>query len=206
MYKIFFLSILLSLNSCIEFKSDYPETTFYTLSQENINNDLPSFDASILIKDIKLSSWINLDYLMEYKDNNIIERYYYHKWNNNLQSQIQNLIKNRLILQENFKNGLVHFSSTGKANYVIEIDVLDLKANTSVLEDIAYINANVKVYSNFTIEKYHNELSKVQLILNKNYEFSENRKNDKIADIPLYFSNLIAKLIDNILIDIKSKK
>lgn len=196
MYKSIFIILSLSLFSCIEFKSDYPETTYYKLSEEDINLETPKFDGGILIKDISLPTWVNIDYLTEYKENNIIERYYYHKWSNNLKSQVHNLIKNRLISQNNFSKGVVNFSSKNVAKYILEIDILDLVANDEDNGNLAYIKSNIKVYSN-------NNSVKEDLLLNKVYKFEIERSDDELNSIPLDYGILLAKLTDTFLNDMK---
>jgi|GEM_PF-3097984 len=196
MYKSIFIILSLSLFSCIEFKSDYPETTYYKLSEEDINLDTPKFGGGILIKDINLPTWVNIDYLTEYKENNIIERYYYHKWSNNLKLQVHNLIKNRIITQNNFKKGVLNFSSKNVARYILEIDILDLVANDEDNGNMVEIKSNVKVFLN-------NNSVNENILFNKVYKFEIERSDDELTSIPLDYSILIAKLTDAFLMDMK---
>ncbi len=202
MKKIYLCLFLLPmLYGCISLKSEYPEISYYRLSQEPIKiNNSGNIDGTLQIRNFSSSDQLNIDNIMVILDEDKVQNYYYHRWVSAPADLVTDFIIERINNAKLFNGGVIKPNSLVIPDYILEGHLLDM---------IAHNTKDLESDTNFIIISYQISLIKKEplkternVLLNKLYTISVPRKNNEVASIAPAFSRGMSELSDMMLNDI----
>src|SRR3989339_987971 len=202
MKKIYLCLFLLPLlYGCISLKSEYPEISYYRLSQEPINiNNGGGITGTLQIRNFSSSDQLNTEHIMAIWDETKIQNYYYHRWVSAPAELVTDFIIERMNNAKLFNGGVIKPNSLVIPDYILEGHLLDM---------IAHNTRDRELDTNFIIISYQISLIKKEplkternVLLNKLYTISVPRKNNEVSTVAPAFSRGMSKLSDKMLNDI----
>ena len=189
------LIILITLQSCIklDFKNEYIEVDYYTLSQAEFKTvkDV-KIDKSVMIRNFTIATEFDTEYLFEKKGENEIEIYHYHRWLDLPAPLFTDYLTKRFINSETFSS-VLKSGSFAIPDLIIEAHIVEFGGYQINKQSYSFIKMNINVLKNN---------SKKDVLLSKMYEHIEPRKNKKASSIPEAMSLGISEISDKLIIDI----
>lgn len=194
------LFLLPLLNGCISFKSEYPETSYYRLSQEPIKiNNSGGIAGTLQIRNFSSSDQLNTEHIMAILDEERVQNYYYHRWVSAPAELVTDFIIERINNAKLF-NGVVKSNSLIIPDYILEGHIIDM---------IAHNTKERKPDTNYVIISYQISLIRKEplkternVLLNKLYTISIPRKNNEVTSVAPAFSHGMSELSDKMINDI----
>lgn len=202
MKKIYLCLFLMPvLYGCISLKSEYPEISYYRLSQEPIKiNNSGNIAGTLQIRNFSSSDQLNTENIMAFWDEVKVQNYYYHRWVSAPADLVTDFIIERMNNAKLFNGGVIKPNSLVIPDYILEGHLLDMIAhNTRDREpDTNFINISYQI----SLIKKEPLKTERNVLLNKLYTISVPRKNNEVSSVAPAFSHGMSELTDKMLNDI----
>lgn len=197
--------ILVSVNSCINIKSDYPQIQYYRLNQEPTKlKNIGKIEGSLQVRAITISEEFKYDNLLALWDSSYIQMYYYHRWIANPDALVTDFIINRLNNLNVFKNGVLNSSSIAVPDYILEGQIIDWTVYSSNKGISGQYTNSVSFAIRINIVKRDSLGSIRNNIINKVYSIRIPRPNTNVQSIAPAFSSAVSSVTDMIIMDIQT--
>lgn len=196
MRYLVFLIILISIQSCVQldFKNEYIEVDYYTLNQpdlESVKNI--KVDKSLMIRNFTVASEFDTEYLFEKIGEYDIEIYQYHRWLELPAPLFTDYVTKRIVNSETFSS-VLQSGSFAIPDLIIEAHILEIGGYQVDKDSYSIVKMNVNVLKNNP---------KKDVLFSKMYEQIHLRNNNKASSIPEAISIGIAKITDQLILDIQ---
>lgn len=188
-------SIGLGLSGC-GLRTEYPEIHFYKLNSypESKIKESAVFDASLLIRDVMVSTGDETDQIMTTNEDGSIKKYYYHRWVSDIPSLISDFFRERYTKFGLFKGGISKSASAIIPDYILEITVLDFKSqNTS--KGAPYVEVTV---SATVLAHPRGDAKPIEKLFTKSFSAREFRHSSEANAIAPAFSKALNVIADDI--------
>lgn len=189
------LSVGLGLSGC-GLRTEYPDIHFYKLNSypESKIKESAVFNASLLIRDVMVSTGDETDQIMTTNEDGSIKKYYYHRWISDIPSLLSDFFRERYTKFGLFKGGISKSASAIIPDYILEITVLDFKSqNTS--KGAPYVE--VTVTATFLAHP-RDEVKPIEKLFTKTFSAQEFRQNTDANAIAPAFSKALNVIADEI--------
>ena len=150
-YKITFFKILtiifvtITLTSCINIKSDYPEIAYYEIDVPNVNVSKIKIQNTLMIRDFKAPFLSSPRIFMVEKSTGNYEKLFYYRWANNFDILFNGVLLNYLSKSEAFIGGVVTSYSSLIPAYTLEGEILNLRIFDDNEKNKSFAELSVKV-------------------------------------------------------------
>lgn len=193
--KLFFiLCALFLVISCVNIKKEYPQITYYGLQQGKLLIDsMHKRDVSLLIRSVEIPESYSARFLIADVDNRRVQRYFYHRWINDLSSLATDFLEFRIISYELFGKGVVRSSSITIPNFYLESRVIALDVHNSTLSPDSNFVAMTMTFNFF---RRTNTSEGTKLLFSNTYSNNIRRPNNFAESIPPAISRNLSVLID----------
>ncbi|TAL67361.1 MAG: hypothetical protein EPN82_15440 [Bacteroidetes bacterium] len=186
---------------CISLKSEYPDISFYRLTQGPSKFRVGiSNEGTLQIRNFSSSDQLGTEHIMAIWDEQKIQNYYYHRWISAPAELVTDFIIERINNSKLFKGGVIKPNSLLIPDYILEGHLLDM---------IAHNTHDNELDTNYVVISYQISLIKKEplraeknVLLNKLYSISIPRENNQVATIAPAFSRGMSDLSDIMLNDI----
>ena len=196
------LAAVAILSSCVSLKEEYPDIRYYELSQEPLALDIGigKIDGALAIRDFTSTDEVDTDRFLVLKSGskNEIKPYYYYRWISSVPELLTDFFLVRYNLYGAFSKGAVKMGSVTEPDYVLEGDVLDMKAINREEED----SCSVTIVARLTLAKREVGSPRRKIIFNKVYKMERFRKGPEATTIAPAFSSVISEIADKALLEI----
>ncbi len=193
--KLFFiLCTVFLVNSCVNIKKEYPQITYYSLQQARLLIDsMHKRDASLLIRSVDIPESYSARFLIAEVDNRRVQRYFYHRWINDLSSLATDFLEFRIISYNLFGKGVVRSSSITIPDFYLESKIIALDVhNSTISPDSNYVSITM----NFNFFQRTNTTDGTKLLFSNTYSNNIRRPNNFAGSIPPAISRNLSVLID----------
>lgn len=200
-YRLSLVSIALAivLSAC-SFRTDYPEIRYYKINSEpssKIKEDA-TLDASVLIRDVMVSTANETDQIMTMNDDGSINKYYYHRWISDIPTLLSDFFRERYTKFGLFKGGISKSASAIIPNYIMEITLLEFQSiNTA--KGSPYVEV-VAMATAIEYPKGGDEAMK--RLFTKSFTAREYRRNLDAVSIAPAFSKALNNIADDIYLEL----
>lgn len=197
---IFFFTVIL-INGCVNFKSDYPEISYYRFKQEALSdinqNPLP---VAVQFRDFSISSQINPFQLTAMEGENEVSVYYYYRWSEDCSDLITDFLIARYSNYNIFKGGVLTPGNIIMPDYFVEGALIEMIAHNTEDEDIEkpYVDLQIKI----SLAQRDVNLSYENVLLTKVYKSKIFRESNKAETIAPAFNKALNEIADKILPEI----
>lgn len=183
--RILYILLILSLVSCVDIHTDYPENEYFGFSKENITKvSEQSLPISIFIDGVSMSPEYDDIYIKAIDKENKVEKYVYYKWIAMPSEMFQNYFNTLLIKSNLFGKGVYTYKKRTIPNYILNLDVIQFDA----------YEENVEVLINFTLIRFDELSSENVLIMQKSISKTIERENGRARSIPVAFNVAINEI------------
>jgi ABC-type uncharacterized transport system auxiliary subunit len=196
------LSLIIGLSGCINIKSEYPQIDYYRLNQEPTTfKNTATIEGILQIRNFVVNEQFESNYLLVMKDDNSIQKYYYHRWITDISSMITDFVITRFNNMKSFSGGVIRASGMLTPDYILEGQVLDFSARNTENNDKQppYVTASIQV----SLVRRIPFQTEIHLILNKVYSVKINRENNNVRSIPPAYSKSISQISDMLINDVQ---
>jgi ABC-type uncharacterized transport system auxiliary subunit len=196
MKKVYLLLLsLITLMSCISFKSEYPVINYYNLTQEtSLINSKINIDGVLQIRDVSASDIFDTDQISAVWDNKTVEKYFYHRWGSDVPAMVSDFLFKRFTDMKIFNGGVVKSTSMMNPDYIIEAKVTDMTAYN--YNDKGENCVTVSVHLNL-IKRENDSPGKV--ILSDVFTSKKTRKDNLASSMAPAFSLAMSEITDKIM-------
>lgn len=198
---VLLFTIFILLSSCLNIREEYPKIDYYVLNQESsLLNNLPEKNLTVMVRNVVVNESIDTRHILINSENSKVQKLYYHRWLSDLSTIATDFLVTRLINSGMIKNGVVRSGSFASPDYIIEAQIIEMKAfnseNTQKAEDF-YAEIKLKV----DILKF-NSNSKPEVVFSNTYDQKYVRKKPEIKFIPEAYSKVLSVAVDNLITDL----
>lgn len=184
---------IFAFTACVDFKSDFPKTNYYKLTQSKTETGVGSkIPGTLLIKDVEFPGLYDTQFLIEYFDESKAKKYHYHKWLDRPQVIVTDFIRTRLNLFEAFSGSVIEPGSALYPDYVLETTILKFDAHNS--EDSSFVEVSAKA----VLYQKKRQSPETKNLLSEVFEANVLRTSNKISSIAPAYSKALSILTDNI--------
>ena len=200
------LAFVALAQSCISLKSEYPEISYYRLSQEpSTFRNTATIPGTLQVRNFTAVDEVQTDQLIALTDNNHVEKYYYHRWIAEGSQLMTDYFLVRLNSLKAFAGGVCSPSTVLVPDFILEGQVLDMVAfnapeNDKHAKEDSRVNVSIKIT---LLKRTPGKVDK-EIVLNKVFTNSTKRENNTVATIPPAFSKCLAKLTDQMMTEIQA--
>lgn len=177
-------------------RTEYPDIHYYKLNSypETKIKESAVFNASLLIRDVMVSSGDETDQIMTTNEDGSIKKYFYHRWISDIPSLISDFFRERYTKFGLFKGGISKSASAIIPDYILEITILDFKSqNTS--KGAPFVEVTVTA----TVLAHPRDAAKpIEKLFTKTFKSHEFRQNTDANAIAPAFSKALNTIADDI--------
>ncbi len=209
MKKIAFILILLGfiLNSCIDLnlKDEYPEINYYHFNQseQTLLNDIKPINAAILLRNFSISNEFDTKHILANWDGKRIQRYYYHRWVNDIPDMITDYVYHRLSKLKIFKFGPIKSSSLIVPDYILEAQIINFSVNNFEKSQVEKSNVELEIKVNVIKRIGNKDGDKV--LYTEVYSEKVERESNLVGTIAPAFSKALSIVSDRMFLDMLKK-
>jgi ABC-type uncharacterized transport system auxiliary subunit len=202
LFPLVIILLFIGLSGCINIKSDYPQVEYYMLNQEATTfKNTATIEGTLQIRNFAVNEQLESNYLLALKDDNSIQKYYYHRWITDLSSLTTDFIITRFNNLKAFTGGVIRASGMLTPDYILEGQILEFNARNveNSEKQKPYISVNIQV----SLVKRIPFQTDIHLILNKVYSLKINRESNNVSTIAPAFSKAVSQITDILMNDIQ---
>lgn len=197
---VIFLLAALILNSCINFKSEYPEINYYTLEfKDEYFKEVKKIPVSMQIRDFSTSRSYNSTKLTVRNSESAVKRLYYHRWISDPNDLITDFLINTYSKYNVFTKGIFSSSAISVPDYMLEGHLIEMASYDNEDDDNYVSKITVKI----TVIKRQFNAPEDKLVFNKTYEKVITRDNEEYENIPKSFNRLFSEFSVDLLNDLE---
>lgn len=204
MRKYLPLAIVLaaSLQSCVNFRTEYPKIQYYSLQQLPFTfRSIASMDVLIAFKDFRVPAELETNSLMTKWKDGRVQKYYYFRWSSDYSEMISDFIFARFNLSGGFSKPVVYTSSMVIPDYYLDCQVVDFSAysdDEDAKSNFVQVSLHISLTQRVPMSVENN------IVLSKLYTQKVERENKFAESIPPAFSKALSLLVDKIILDVQS--
>ncbi len=194
------IGISFTFNSCINFKSEYPEVEYYRLTQENsqFKRNL-KIASSMQIRNFSINEEFDTEHLIAQNPDKSIQRYFYHRWSGDISSMVTDYFVTKLNEYDYFAEGVFKSNSIRLPDYILEGQVMELIANNNPEKEG---KNDVSISIRFSLLKRDYVSPDYKILFSKQYQIDVPRKDNGAKSIVPAFSVGFAQISDKLMKDI----
>lgn len=193
---------MLILQSCINFRTDYPKIKYYSLQQLPFTfRSIASLDALIAFKDFRIPSELETNSIVAKWKDGRVQKYYYFRWSSDYLEMISDFIFARFNLSGGFSKPIVYASSMVLPDYFFDCQVIDFSAysdNDDAKGNFVQVSLHISLTQRLPMSTGNN------IVLSKLYTQKVERENEFAESIPPAFSKALSLVVDKIILDVQS--
>lgn len=194
--------LVVALQTCINFRTEYPEIKYYSLQQLPFTfRNIASLDVLIAFKDFRVPSELETNSLIAKWKDGRVQKYYYFRWSSDYLEMISDFIITRFNTSGGFSKPVVYASSMVIPDYYFDCQVIDFSAYSN---DEDAKGSFVQVSLHISLEQRLPMSVKNNIVLSKLYTQKVERENEFAESIPPAFSKALSLLVDKIILDVQS--
>lgn len=200
--NIFTICLMLLLQSCFSFKSDYPPIKYYYLKQEPFNfKNIAKMDVVLAFEDFDFPyDILSTNQLQVRLADNIVKKYFYHRWVESPKRLIIDFIIQRLNSAGAFVR-VVKLSSSTLPDFILKGQVLDFSAYSGgEKSEENYVSISIQIW----VVKLGAISDENKIVFDKKYIIRQPRLNPKVESIAPAFSKALSVIVDKMLFDLQS--
>lgn len=197
-YAIFAITII-ALSSC-SLRNDYPVISYYKLDSQPTSkiNNASDIQASIMIRDVMVSTGNETDQIMATNDDGSIKKYFYHRWISDIPSLVTDFFRERYTKLGLFKEGIIKSASATVPNYILEVSLIEFSAfNTAKGSPYVEVTAVASI-----IEYPKLSGGELQKVFTKKFTSKEYRQNTEVGNIAPAYSKALNTIADDIYLEL----
>lgn len=194
--------VLLLFSGCVNIKSEYPDITYYKLTQTPIHTtEAASFivNKNIYIKPFAINSSLETSKIVVSEDDFTVKRYNYHLWAAPLNELLTDFTITRINRYGIFKKGVSTSIYSTTNDFILECNILNCEINNSSKHNR---HNNVELVISATLLAADKSKLSYSPVFSKTYTKSLARKDNSIETAVDALSVLISEINDAILMDV----
>jgi len=199
---IFFILIILLLNSCINLKDEYPDIKYYNLAQVKEKDiDVYKSDAILYVRNVDISSAVYGSQIMVNWDGKRLQRYFYHRWAEDFDLIANDFIAQRFQNSGVFQLGVSKTIGSALPDFILDVFINDLYIESrSNSDEISSVNLEISV----SLLKRNSADKDNDVLFNKTYKNRTIRPDNRIENVAENVSISLSKLTDQIIVDVSN--
>lgn len=200
--KVLLFTVLLAVGvaGCLSIKSEYQPTQYYRVVQKpSAVQTVDTLPGTLYIRSFTVNEEFNNDHIV-YIDEDVqqLDYYVYHRWITEVPEMISDYFANRYIQREVFRNGVAQSGSALLPEYILEAKILEMVADNREESSSVVLKISVSIVD---VEPLRVERP---VILQKTYEQRVARRNTGVESIPEAYSEALANIADQLLVDMEN--
>lgn len=199
---IFFILIILLLNSCINLKDEYPDIKYYNLSQiKGKEIDIYKADALLYVRNVDISSAAYGSQIMVNWDGKRLQRYFYHRWAEDFDLIASDFISQRFQNAGVFKQGVSKTIGSALPDFILDVIINEVNIESrSNSDEINSVNLELTT----SLLKRNSGEKDNEVIFNKTYKIRTVRPNNRIENVAENVSIALGKVTDEMIVDVSN--
>lgn len=178
-YQLILIFLIFFFPGCINLREDYPTINYYSLSNISYKESREKVFGILQIRNFNAPNTLSGQRILVENSDGSIQRLYYHRWSDNFDQLLTWLAISRLSEQKIFSGGVVSQNSNLIPNYILEGEILNLKAVNHRNPDSSFIELSVK----FSLLWFNQDSSKFVLNFTNTYNSRFVRNNSRPSSI-----------------------
>ncbi len=199
---IFFILIILLLNSCINLKDEYPDIKYYNLAQiKEKDIDIYKSDALLYVRNVDIGSAVYGSQIMVNWDGKRLQKYFYHRWAEDFDLIANDFITQRFQNSGVFQLGVSKTIGSALPDFILDVFINDLYIESRRNSDeISSVNLEITV----SLLKRNSADKDNDVLFNKTYKNRTVRPDNRIENVAETVSIGFSKLTDQIIVDVSN--
>lgn len=200
-YQFILLFPIIFLSGCINLREEYPNIYYYSLSSNTNKESREKIDGILQIRNFNAPNLLSGQRIIVENFDGTSQKLYYHRWSDNFDQLITWLAISRLSEQKIFSGGVVSQTSNLVPNYILEGEILNLRAFNHKIADSSFIELSIKI----SLLGYNRDTSNFVLFYTDVYNKKQSRTNSKPNSIPHAVNIAANEILEQISKDIIRK-
>lgn len=200
--NIFTICLILLLQSCFSFRSEYPPIKYYYLKQEPFSfKNIAKMDVVLAFEDFDFPYEVLCTNQLHVRlTDNIVKKYFYHRWVESPNRLIMDFIIQRFNTANAFV-GIVKLSSSTLPDFILKGQVLDFSAYSGgEKSEENYVSISIRIW----IVKLGSIYNENKIVFDNIYTVLQPQLNSQVESIAPAFSKALSILVDKMLFDLQS--
>lgn len=190
-----YISLIFSINGCINLREDYPIINYYSLSNLSSKELRQKIPGVLQIRNFTAPLYLSGQRILVENFDGSSQRYYYHRWSDNFDQLLTWLAISKISSLKVFTGGVVSQNTNLIPDYVLEGELLNYRPFNHKIEDSSFVEMTIK----FTLIGFNQDSANYRLYFTRVYNQKISR-NNRPASIPIA-TNLAANEIIDLLIN-----
>ncbi len=195
--------IVLFLSGCINLKDEYPEISYYQLSDlPSTISEIKQIKGALHIRNFSINSECDTKHLLANWDGIRVQKYYYHRWINDISDMTTDYIFNRIAKLKVFSEGPIRSTSVIIPEFILEGQIINLNVNNTENPEKGKNNVEIEMKINLIIKNQDKPGEKT--IFTELYSETVIRQNNFASSIAPACSRGLSLISDKISVDISN--
>lgn len=198
-YQLILIFLIIFFPGCINLREDYPTISYYSLSNTSNKESREKVFGILQIRNFNAPNILSGQRILVENSDGSSQRLYYHRWSDNFDQLLTWLAISRLSEQKIFSGGVVSQNSNLIPNYILEGEILNLRAVNHRNPDSSFVELSVK----FSLLGYNQDSSNFVLYFTNTYNNKILRNNSRPSSIAeatnLASNNILEKMTNEII-------